>query len=60
MDRFKAYAYAAAGGLLWSVWCEYKDKMGINYGEYSMRQYRYAKKYYQYASRLIEKTLRQL
>ncbi|MCL2167417.1 MAG: phosphocholine cytidylyltransferase/choline kinase family protein [Clostridiales bacterium] len=60
LDYFKVYAYAAAGGLLWSVWCEYKDKMGVNYGDYAMRQYRYAKRFHQYAKRFIEKALNQL
>ena len=53
-DRFKVYAYAAAAGLLWTVWCEYKEKMGVNYGDYAMRQYRYAKRFYRYATRLAE------
>ena len=54
IDRFKVYAYASAAGLLWTVWCEYKEKMGVNYSEYAMRQYRYAKRFYRYASRLAE------
>lgn len=32
--------------LLWSNWCEYKRNLGIDFGEYSLRQYRYAKDYY--------------
>lgn len=45
--RLKIYAYVAICGLLWSNWCEYKRQMGIEYGEYAMKQYRYAKDYYQ-------------
>ena len=41
--RVKIYAYAAVCGLLWSNWCEYKSSLGIEFGEYSLRQYRYAK-----------------
>ena len=44
--RFKIYAYIAIGGLLWSNWCEYKLKHGVEFGEYSIRQYRFAKEYY--------------
>lgn len=44
--RIKIYCYIAACGLLWSNWCEYKRKMGVEFGEYSLRQYRYAKEYY--------------
>ncbi len=44
--RLKIYCYIAACGLLWSNWCEYKRELGIEFGEYSLRQYRYAKEYY--------------
>ena len=53
--RIKIYCYVAACGLLWSNWCEYKKTMGIEFGEYSLRQYRYAKDYYKYAMCEIEK-----
>lgn len=43
--RVKIYCYIAACGLLWSNWCEYKRTLGIEFGEYSLRQYRYAKDY---------------
>lgn len=54
--RIKIYCYIAACGLLWSNWCEYKRKIGVDFGEYSLRQYRYAKEYYQIARRELEKT----
>ena len=44
--RLKIYCYIAACGLLWSNWCEYKRSLGVEFGEYSSRQYRYAKEYY--------------
>ena len=44
--RLKIYAYIAVGGLLWSNWCEYKLKNGAEFGEYSIKQYRFAKEYY--------------
>ena len=43
--RIKIYCYVAACGLLWSNWCEYKAALGVEFGEYSLRQYRYAKDY---------------
>lgn len=43
--RLKIYCYVAACGLLWSNWCEYKRQLGVEFGEYSLRQYRYAKEY---------------
>lgn len=53
--RIKIYCYIAACGLLWSNWCEYKRNLGVEFGEYSLRQYRYAKEYYRIAKDLIEK-----
>ena len=42
----KIYCYIATCGLLWSNWCDYKRNLGVEFGEYSLRQYRYAKDYY--------------
>lgn len=44
--RLKVYAYAAIAGLLWSNWCEYKRLLGVDFGEYTLVQYRYAKHYF--------------
>lgn len=41
----KIYCYIAICGLLWSNWCEYKRKLGVEFGEYALRQYQYAKDY---------------
>lgn len=54
-DRVKIYCYIAACGLLWSNWCEYKRQLGVEFGEYSLRQYRFAKDYYRIAVREMEK-----
>ena len=54
--RTKIYAYIASAGLLWSNWCEYKRSLGIDFGEYSLCQYRYAKEY----SKLVLSTLEEL
>ena len=43
--RVKIYAYMAVGGLLWSNWCEYKKVFGVDFGEYALGQYKYAKEY---------------
>ena len=53
--RVKIYCYAAACGLLWSNWCEYKSSLGIEFGEYSLIQYRAAKDFYRLAQREIER-----
>ncbi len=51
--RTKIYCYIAACGLLWSDWCEYKRSLGVEFGEYSLRQYRYAKDYCRLAAERI-------
>ena len=56
MIRTKIYAYIASAGLLWSNWCEYKRSLGIDFGEYSLCQYRYAKEY----SKLVLSSLEKL
>ena len=53
--RVKIYCYISACGLLWSNWCEYKKTLGIEFGEYSLRQYRYAKEYFRIAVAEMEK-----
>lgn len=54
--RIKVYCYIACCGLLWSNWCEYKRRLGVEFGEYSLRQYRYAKEYY----RIVQNELKEL
>ena len=51
--RCKIYCYIAVCGLLWSNWCELKRALGVEFGEYSLRQYRYAKDFYRYATALL-------
>lgn len=53
MTRYKIYAYIASCGLLWSNWCEYKSQLGVEFGEYSLAQYRYAKEFYLYVVSFI-------
>lgn len=53
--RTKIYCYISVAGLLWSNWCEYKMRAGVEFGEYSLRQYRFAKDYYRYARNEMEK-----
>lgn len=52
--RTKIYCYIAISGLVWSNWCEYKSVHGVEFGEYSIQQYRYAKDYYKIAIERIE------
>ncbi len=52
--RLKIYAYISVCGLLWSNWCEYKRNLGVEFGAYSLCQYRYAKDFY----RIVQEKLR--
>lgn len=54
--RIKIYCYISACGLLWSNWCEYKRNVGVEFGEYSLRQYRYAKDYYKIVMEELSKS----
>lgn len=47
--RIKVYCYIAICGLLWSNWCDFKSTLGVEFGEYSLKQYRYAKDFYRIA-----------
>jgi CTP:phosphocholine cytidylyltransferase-like protein/thiamine kinase-like enzyme len=55
--RIKIYCYIAVCGLLWSNWCEYKRNVGVEFGEYSLRQYRYAKEYFNIVQEEMNKNL---
>ena len=44
-SRKEIYAFIALAGLFWSNWCEYNYRFGVDFGEYSLLQYRYAKIY---------------
>ena len=44
-SRKDIYAFIALAGLFWSNWCEYNYRFGVDFGEYSLLQYRYAKIY---------------
>lgn len=53
--KLKIYCYIAVCGLLWSNWCEYKRGLGVEFGEYSLRQYRYAKDFYKIVNDVLSK-----
>ena len=53
--RTRIYCYISACGLLWSNWCEYKRNLGVEFGEYSLKQYRFAKEYYHIAKERIKR-----
>jgi thiamine kinase-like enzyme len=52
--RIKIYCYIAMCGLLWSNWTEYKSTLGIEFGDYGLKQYRYAKEYYKYVQQYLQ------
>lgn len=52
--RVRLYCYMAMFGLNFSNWCEFEQKQGIEFGEYALRQYCYAREYYRLAKQGIE------
>ncbi|MDO4961052.1 MAG: phosphotransferase [Eubacteriales bacterium] len=47
-EKLLVYAYMALGGLLWSLWGLYKESLGIQFSDYTIKMYRYFKKYCKY------------
>jgi CTP:phosphocholine cytidylyltransferase-like protein/thiamine kinase-like enzyme len=45
-ENFRLYAYMSLGGFLWALWTEYKQSFGVEFGEYGLKMYRYAKDFY--------------
>ena len=52
--RVKIYCYIAVCGLLWSNWCEYKEKLGVEFGKYAFRQYQYARDFFEVVQKEID------
>ena len=50
-ERYRYTSYMAAGGLLWSNWCEYKETFGEIFGSYAAMQYRYARECVRWAAK---------
>ena len=51
--KIKIYSYVALCGFLWSNWSEYRTYIGIEQGDYTLRQYSYAKEFYEIAKEEI-------
>jgi CTP:phosphocholine cytidylyltransferase-like protein/thiamine kinase-like enzyme len=45
-EEARLYLYVALAGFLWSIWTEYKQGLGDEFGDYGLRMYRYMKDYY--------------
>lgn len=53
-ERLRIYIYMALGGFLWALWAAYKQTLGVTFGDYILKMYRYAKDYYKRTIDLIE------
>lgn len=40
------FAYMALGGLLWALWGVYKEALGVQFTDYTIKMYRYFKTFY--------------
>ena len=45
-ETTRLYMYMALAGFLWAIWCQYKQKLGEEFDEYPLVQYRYMKDFY--------------
>lgn len=44
-EKMLFFAYMALGGLLWALWGVYKEECGVQFSDYTIRMYRYFKRY---------------
>ena len=54
-ERIRIYSYMALSGFLWAIWTCYKEALGMNFGEYGLKMYRFAKDYYRRVQNLVQK-----
>lgn len=54
VERFLYYSYMSLGGFLWTLWAIYKTNLGESYGDYTLKMYRYAKDFHQFAMRVFD------
>lgn len=52
-ERLRIYSYVALSGFLWALWAEYKSSVGEEFGDYTLKMYRYAKDYYKKVKQLL-------
>jgi thiamine kinase-like enzyme len=45
-EWIRLYMYTALGGYLWTMWSQYKQALGQEFGEYPLIMYRYMKDFY--------------
>ena len=46
MEQNLIWAYMALGGLLWALWGVYKENLGVQFTDYTLKMYRYFKDFY--------------
>ncbi|MBP3544151.1 MAG: choline kinase, partial [Lachnospiraceae bacterium] len=52
-ELVRIYSYIALSGFLWALWAEYKASLGEEFGDYTLKMYRYAKDYYRKVKELL-------
>lgn len=53
-ERLRIYIYVALGGFLWAMWAAYKQSLGVSFGDYTLKMYRYSKTYYDKSMELLK------
>jgi thiamine kinase-like enzyme len=54
-EIIRLYAFMALGGFLWALWTEYKQSFGVEFGDYGLKMYRYAKDYYSQIITMVQR-----
>ena len=55
-ELLRLYCYVSLSGFLWTLWTCYKQALGVTFGDYGLKMYRYAKDYYKKAIEQKQKT----
>ena len=48
-ELLRIFCYISLSGFLWTLWTCYKEALGVSFGDYGLKMYRYAKDYYKKA-----------
>ncbi len=54
-ELLRIFCYISLAGFLWTLWTCYKQALGVKFGDYGLKMYRYAKDYYKKAIELKER-----
>lgn len=54
-EQTRIYCYVSLSGFMWALWTCYKQALGVEFGDYGMKMYRYAKDFFKLVIKQIKK-----